>query len=99
MARDLRMFYLFRLLSTSYLFMPVQVAFALSRGLGIVEFALLNTIYCVIVIATEVPTGALADHYGRRAAMMAGALAMIAACLTYYLAHSFVAFAAASALG
>src|SRR5881394_1665928 len=98
MARDLRLFYLFRLLSTSYLFVPISVAFALSRGLGLVEVMALNSIYCIAVILTEVPTGALADRHGRRPAMMAGAVAMVAACSVYALAHSFPAFAAAEML-
>jgi MFS family permease len=99
MARDLRLFYLFRLLSTSYLFVPVSVAFARSRGLDLLEIFLLNSIYCAAVIVAEVPTGALADRIGRRRAMMAGALAMVAACCTYVLADSFAVFAVAELLG
>src|SRR5262249_7989279 len=98
MARDLRLFYLFRLLSTSYLYVPVSVAFALSRGLGLFEVMLLSTVYCAAVILTEVPTGALADRLGRRATMMAGAVAMVAACLTYTFANGFAAFAVATGL-
>jgi MFS family permease len=98
LARDLRLFYFFRLLSTSYLFVPVQVAFAVSRGLSLVEVMLLNTVYCAVVILTEVPTGAIADRLGRRVTMMAGALAMIAACLTYAFAHGFAMFCVAEAL-
>lgn len=98
MARDLRLFYLFRLLSTSYLFVPVSVAFALSRGLSLVEVMLLNTVYCTVVILTEVPTGAIADRLGRRFTMMAGALAMVAACITYATAQGFAGFAVAEGL-
>jgi MFS family permease len=97
-ARDLRLFYLFRLLSTSYLYVPVSVAFALARGLGLFEVMLLSTVYSAVVIATEVPTGALADRLGRRATMMAGAVAMVAACVTYALANGFASFAAATGL-
>ena len=98
MARDLRLFYLFRLLSTSYLFVPVRVAFATSRGLGIGEVMLLSSIFSLVVILCEVPTGALADRLGRRPAMMAGALAMIAACVTLSCAHGFALFALGEAL-
>jgi MFS family permease len=97
-ARDLRLFYLFRLLSTSYLWVPVSVAFALSRGLSLVEVMLLNTVYCTVVILTEVPTGAAADRLGRRATMAAGAVAMVAACVAYALAQGFAGFAVAEAL-
>ena len=35
MARDLRLFYLFRLLATSYLWMPISVTFMMAgRGLS-----------------------------------------------------------------
>lgn len=98
MAHELRLFYLFRLLSTSYLFVPVSVVFALSRGLDFVQIMLLNTIYCVTVVLTEIPTGALADRMGRRRAMLAGALAMVLACLTYASAERFWMFACAEAL-
>lgn len=98
MARDLRLFYLFRLLSTSYLFVPIEFVFATSRGLDAIEILLLNSIFCLVVILTEVPTGAMADHLGRRAAMRTGSLAMIAACSTWYFAQSFPVFALGSAL-
>ena len=98
MARDLRLFYLFRLLSTSYLWVPISQAFAWSRGLSLVEYMLLNTVYCAVVILTEVPTGALADRAGRRATMAGGALAMVAACLTFAVSASFTGFAIATAL-
>jgi MFS family permease len=97
-ARDLRLFYLFRLLSTSYLYVPIAMPFALSRHLGLVEFMLLNTVYCLVVILTEVPTGAIADRLGRRATMMAGAVVMVAASLLYAAAHSFAVFAVAEGL-
>lgn len=98
MARDLRLFYLFRLLSTSYLWVPISQAFAWSRGLSLVEYMLLNTVYCAVVILTEVPTGAIADRVGRRATMAGGALAMVAACLTFAVSAGFTGFAVATAL-
>jgi MFS family permease len=98
MARDLKLFYIFRLLSTSYLFVPVSVAYALSRGLDIAQVMLLNTIYSLVVILTQIPTGALADRLGRRATMMLGAAAMVAACSVYYVAGGFTGFAVAHAL-
>ena len=98
MAKHLRLFYLFRLLSTSYLFVPVQVFFAKSRGLSDVEFGTLMSIYALVVIFTEVPTGMISDRLGRRRAMMVGAASMVAACLTFSVADGFAAFALGQAL-
>ncbi|WP_428264241.1 MFS transporter [Haliangium sp.] len=98
MARDLRLFYLFRLLATSYLWVPIFVAFMRQRGLGFDEIALLHALYSVVVILVEIPTGALADRIGRRQSMMVGALAMVASCLVAYNAHGLAAFALAEIL-
>lgn len=99
MARDLRLFYLFRLLATSYLWMPISVTFMMAeRGLTWSHVMWLSAIYCGVVIVVEVPTGALADRIGRRESMMAGALAMVASCLVAYHAHGFGQFAVVQAL-
>jgi len=94
MARDLRLFYLFRLLATSYLWMPISVTFMMAgRGLSWTEVMWLSAIYCGVVILVSIPTGALADRIGRRESMMAGAVAMVASCLVAWHAESFAAFA------
>jgi MFS family permease len=98
MARDLRLFYLFRLLATSYLWVPISLLFMQSRGLTFLEVMLLAVIYSAVVILVEIPTGVFADRIGRRHSMMTGALAMIAACLVAYQADSFGEFAIAEAL-
>jgi MFS family permease len=98
MARDLRIFYLFRLLATSYVWQPIAIAFMLARGLSFAEAASLGGVYSAVLIVAEVPTGAFADRIGRRASMMAGALAMVAASAVWYWAHSLTTFALAETL-
>jgi MFS family permease len=93
LARDLRLFHAYRLLSTSYLFIPVLVLFYQSRGLDFTRITLLNSVYALTAIVFEVPTGALADRLGRRFAMMTGALLMAAGCLVNYGGHGFWTFA------
>lgn len=99
MARDLRLFYLFRLLATSYLWVPVSVLFPQSRGLSFEQVMLLSALYSVVIILVDVPTGALADRIGRKYSMLAGALAMVASGLVAYAAHSVTMFAVSIALG
>lgn len=98
MARDLRLFYLFRLLATSYLWMPISVTFMMAgRGLSWAEVMWLSAIYAGVIILVEIPTGALADRLGRRQSMMAGALAMVVSCLLAWHAESFAGFAVVQA--
>ena len=88
MARDLRLFYLFRLLATSYLWVPISVLFMQSRGLTFGQIMTLGGVYSAVVILVEIPTGAFADRIGRRQSMMLGALMMVAACLVVSITRS-----------
>jgi MFS family permease len=97
-TRDLRLFYLFRLLATSYLYVPIFMLFQEQRGLSFFERLLLGGLYSVVAIVVEIPTGVLADRIGRRRSMMAGAALMIASSLIAYRAHGVATFAVAEVL-
>jgi MFS family permease len=98
MARDLRIFYLFRLLATSYFYVPIFFFFKVARGLDFDEIFWLSAVYAGTVIVFEIPTGAFADRIGRRTSMMAGALAMVISCLVAYHADGFRWFALSESL-
>lgn len=98
MARDLRLFYLFRLLATSYLWVPIFVPFMVSRGLSFRDIMILGGLYSAVVVVVEIPTGAFADRIGRRTSMMAGALLMALSCVIAYASHDFVGFAVSETL-
>ena len=95
---DLRLFVAYRFFSTAYLFVPVLVLFFQERGLDFRQIALLNTVYALTAIVCEVPTGVLADRFGRRRAMIAGALLMAVGCLVDYRGTSFWTFAVGEGL-
>jgi MFS family permease len=98
LALDLRLFVAYRVLSTAYLFVPVLVLFFQERGLDFTQIALLNSVYALTAIVCEVPTGVLADRFGRRRAMIAGAVLMAIGCLVDYRGVSFWAFAVGEGL-
>jgi MFS family permease len=91
--RDLKRFRLFRFLSTSYFFLPVLVKFFQGRGLDFTQIALLNSVYAATAVLFEVPTGVLADRFGRRRAMVLGSLLMAFGCLVDAWGHGFWTFA------
>ena len=93
LARDLQLFHFYRLLSTSYLFLPVLITFFVSRGLDFTHIALLNSVYALTAIVFEVPTGALADRFGRCRAMMLGSLLMAIGCVVDFNGRDFWTFA------
>ena len=98
LKRELRLFYAFRLLATSYLFVPIFMLFQAERGLSFFERLALGGLYSAVIILVEVPTGVFADRVGRRRSMLCGSLAMVVACLLAARADGFAAFAVAEAL-
>jgi MFS family permease len=98
LVRNLRLFYAFRLLATSYLFVPIFMLFQADRGLSFFERLALGGIYSAVIIVVEVPTGVFADRLGRRRSMMWGAVAMVASCLLATRADGFIEFAVAESL-
>ncbi|MEO7097332.1 MAG: MFS transporter, partial [Polyangiales bacterium] len=97
--RELRLFYAFRLLATSYLYVPIFMLFQEARGLSFFERLALGGIFSAVIILVEIPTGVFADRIGRRRSMLIGALTMVASCLIAARAHGFATFAIAEALG
>jgi predicted MFS family arabinose efflux permease len=93
LTRDLRLFNVYRFLSTSYLFMPVLVLFFQARGLDFTQIALLNSVYALTALVCEIPTGALADRFGRRFAMVAGSIMMAVGSVVDWRGHDFWTFA------
>ena len=98
MSRNLRLFYLFRLLATSYLYVPIFMLFQEGRGLSFFERLALGGLYAGVIVAVEIPTGVLADRIGRRRSMLLGALMMVASCLVAFAARGFGLFALAECL-
>jgi MFS family permease len=98
MSRNLRLFYLFRLLATSYLFVPIFMLFQADRGLSFFERLALGGIYSAVVIAVEIPSGVFADRLCRRRSMMLGALMMVCSCLLAAGARDFATFVIAESL-
>lgn len=98
LRRDLRLFYLFRLLATSYLYIPIFMLFQADRGLTFLDRLLLAGIYSAVIVVVEVPTGVFADRFGRRRSMLLGAIAMVASCVIAVQAQAFSTFVIAEAL-
>lgn len=84
MADPLKKYYLFVFLMSFNLFGAVLVPFFTEYG-GITLFAtqLIQSWFAFWVFALEVPTGVVADRYGRKASMFAGAVMFVIGFLVY----------------
>jgi MFS family permease len=92
MAKTVRLYYLFRGLSSAFLFKVFLVFYYLECGLSFAQIGVLGSIFAATVIVFEVPTGMWADRFGRRLTMGYGALLMSIASFGYYFVQGFYTF-------
>ena len=72
-----KLFALFRVFFNCRFYYPIYLVMFLDFGLTISEFATLNLIWAISIILLEVPSGALADHVGRKRLVILSSILMI----------------------
>lgn len=95
-SRNLRLFVAFRATTRALLFAPyIQFFVVETRGLSDAQYGALQGIYYLVVVLTEVPSGVVADRFGRKAVLLAGALAAATGCFLFAVARDFTLFVVA----
>ncbi|MFO8063815.1 MAG: MFS transporter [Spirochaetota bacterium] len=75
--------------------MPTLVLLQRERGMDLFEVGVLTAVYSIIIVLCEVPTGGLADAWGRRTVSVIAFCVIAAAKITFSVAASFLVFALA----
>jgi MFS family permease len=82
--------YLYRFLMEFQLWWPIWVIYLQKqRGLSLTQIALLDTPFFVLIILAEVPTGAIADRFGRRWSLVLGSTLFATAVFVFSIADSY----------
>ncbi|MBK8093632.1 MAG: MFS transporter [Verrucomicrobiaceae bacterium] len=76
-ADNARLFIWFRVFFNCRFYYPVFTVLFLDLGLSLGEFAALNVVWALTSVILEVPSGALADRFGRRPLVIAAAVLML----------------------
>lgn len=88
--RNLRLLYVFWFLRDFQLWIPVWVVFlTIERGFSLTEVTGAEGLYLVGIVLLEVPTGAVADQWGRSKSLALGALCLGFAVLIFAFTESF----------
>lgn len=78
LERNLRLFVWFRVLFNARFYYPVFAILFFDFGLSPLDFYILNgVVWTLASILLEVPSGALADRYGRKSLLVAAAVLMV----------------------
>jgi len=75
--KNVRMFIAFRIFFNARFYYPVFTIMFLDFGLTVAQFAFLNAVWAATIVLMEVPSGALADIWGRRNLVISASLLMI----------------------
>lgn len=75
--RNIRQFIAFRVFFNARFYYPVFTVLFLDFGLTLEQFAILNAVWAATIVIVEVPSGALADMYGRRNLLIAAGIIMV----------------------
>lgn len=75
--RNIKLFLLFRVFFNARYYYPVFALLFLDLGLTLSQFAVLNALWAVVIVTLEVPSGAMADLFGRRRLLRLAAVLMV----------------------
>ncbi len=78
--------------------MPIVVLFYQGNGMGMQEIFQLKAIYSIAIVAMEIPSGWMADVWGRKKTLILGSLLGSAGFLIYSFSYGFWAFAVAEVI-
>jgi MFS family permease len=84
--------YLIKIAKWFNLVMPIVVLFYQENGLSMSQIFMLKSIYSIAMVATELPSGYLADVWGCRRTILWGAILGTIGILIYSLSASFASF-------
>ncbi|WP_099465523.1 MFS transporter [Parabacteroides provencensis] len=98
MRRNILALYLIKLSKWFSLVMPIIVLFYEKHGLGLQDVFVLKSVYSVAAVALEIPSGYLADVWGRRKCLIYGCFLFFGGYLCYSFTSTFHAFLIAEIL-
>ena len=98
LQKNINALYLIKVSKWFTLVMPIIVLFYEDNGLGMQEIFLLKSVYSIVSVALDIPTGYLADAWGRKRCLTAGCVIVFGGFITYSCSEVFWAFLLAEIL-
>ena len=90
LARNLRLYYAFRLLREFQLWIPIWIVYlTIERGFSLAQVGAAEGLFLILLTILEVPTGAVADRWGRRLSLALGSAMLGVAIFVFALVDSY----------
>ncbi|OJV66535.1 MAG: MFS transporter [Clostridiales bacterium 38-18] len=85
--------YFFTFIQSVDLTRGIWMIYLASKGMSLTQLGILETIFHITSLTMEVPTGAVADLYGRRVSRIVGRICSVISVMLLLFSHSFVGYA------
>ncbi len=85
-------FYIYSILAGMFFAVPIMVLFWQDNGLSLTQVMVLQSIFAILTVILEVPTGYFADVHGRKKALVVASVTGVIAIISYSLGHNFFQF-------
>lgn len=91
-------FYLYKSLNGMFFAVPIMVLFWQDNGLNLTEIMTLQSIFALLIVLLELPSGYFSDIFGRKRTLLISAIVGFFALVTYSIGHNFFHFLIAELL-
>ncbi len=94
-SKNIPRLYIIKISKWFNMVMPIVVLFYQDNGMGMHDIFILKAIYSLAIVVMEIPSGWMADIWGRKKTLILGAVLGSAGFLAYSFSYGFLAFAVA----
>ncbi len=95
LAKNIRTYYFYSTFASLLILGPIIVLYYLAKGLSFTQIMIIQSVASVSIFVFEVPTGAVADKFGRKLSMILGSILWAISLWMYIVGPGFVVFLAA----
>lgn len=90
--RNIKVMMIYKVTITLFFFVPVMTLFWQDNGLSLLEVMILQSIFSITTVLLEVPSGMLADRFGKRKILITASLMSLVGLAIYCIADDFYSF-------
>lgn len=92
LRNNIRTYYLYSTFAQLIIVGPILVLYFIAKGLSFTEIFLIQSVASISIVIFEVPTGAIADKFGRKWSLLLGAFLAGVSLLLYVVGTEFLTF-------
>jgi MFS family permease len=92
MNSNIYKYYSYSAISNFLFFLPIVYVFFQDNGLSLTQIFIIEAIFSIGLVLFEVPTGAVADYYGKKASLVLGSVIWVISCVLFSFGSGFYTF-------